>query len=79
VCFARPIKFINGLTGEQKDTAWMPIVIVYVGRRHEEFQHEFSQFGLVTRPLPKLTSQRPVKRIGLIKRIVINEHFLPLN
>jgi hypothetical protein len=47
LCFPRPIKFINGLTGKQKDTSWLPIVIVYVGNRHAEFAQQFRQFGIV--------------------------------
>jgi len=47
LCFPRPIKFVNGLTGEQKATALMPNVIVYLGDRHEEFRKAFQRFGLI--------------------------------
>ena len=61
LCFPRPLKFVNGLTGEQKGTALMPSVIVYVGPRHKEFAQQFAQFGLVTPPLPELEQQHPVQ------------------
>jgi hypothetical protein len=39
---------------ESKRPAPSPIMIVYVGNRHEEFARQFAQFGLVTPPLSKI-------------------------
>ena len=55
LCFPQGINFVDSRTMEQrKRPTPSPIVIVYVGNRHEEFQQEFKQFGLLTHPLPNL-------------------------
>jgi site-specific DNA-methyltransferase (adenine-specific) len=59
LCFPKPIKFVHGPTGKQKDTAWMPIVIVYIGHRHEEFAQNFREFGLVTKVLSNQSAEVP--------------------
>jgi hypothetical protein len=76
LCFPRKLKFVHGVTGEQKDTAWMPIVIVYVGPRHKEFAQQFAQFGVVTPPLPKLAPQRPVEALASVNYGIVDQAFL---
>jgi DNA modification methylase len=66
LCFPSVIKFVDGRTMEQsKRSARSPIVIVYVGHRHEEFRQEFGRFGLLSYLLPESERQHRVKRLGV--------------
>ena len=62
---------------QSKRSARSPIVIVYVGHRHEEFRQEFGRFGLLSYLLPESARQHPVKRLGVVDHNVVNEHSLP--